>query len=85
MPAEPEYLAPKEVASILHVHVQTVLGWVRDGTLPSIRIVKIIRIPRESVLDRLRIGRKRQDQNSPALPKPYETVHKLTQDTLRGQ
>lgn len=46
----PVYYTPDEFAKIVHVHPNTVRLWAREGTIPSIRMGGLIRIP-ASALD----------------------------------
>ena len=47
-----DLLTPKEVAAILRVHAKTVYGLVAAGKLASVRVGRVIRIPR-TALDQL--------------------------------
>lgn len=41
----PEYLTPAEVQQILRISRSAVYAAIRDGSLPHIRVGKLIRIP----------------------------------------
>jgi excisionase family DNA binding protein len=51
---EREYLAPKECAHLLRVHVSSVYRAVEEGRLPAVRLSDIgaIRIPRDAIKPR---------------------------------
>src|SRR5262245_15435831 len=49
MAAEQEYLSTEEAAVILNVHQNTILRWLKEGKLPSSKIGKQYRIPREAL------------------------------------
>ncbi len=48
----PEFLAPKQFAKAWGCHPDTARRWLRDGTIPSVRIGRRRRVPR-SVLARM--------------------------------
>lgn len=54
LPDKP-YLRVDEVAALLDVSRSTVYLWIEHGHLDAVKIVGVIRIPRDSV-DRLRLG-----------------------------
>ena len=54
-PAEPTYLTTEEAATLLSVHPNTILRWIREGRLPATQIGKQYRIPQEAI--RRRVGR----------------------------
>ncbi|MDP9363920.1 MAG: helix-turn-helix domain-containing protein [Chloroflexota bacterium] len=69
-PVEQEAHSPKEVATILGVHYETVIRWVTSGQLPSFRIGNVRRVRRD-VLDELMGkagGRARERYPEPAEP-----------------
>ena len=45
----PPFLTTEEAASLLHVHANTILRWIRQGKLPASQIGKQYRIPREAI------------------------------------
>ncbi len=47
--AAPELMTPREVATMLRVDRRTVYTWIRSGGLPSMKVGKLWRIPREYV------------------------------------
>jgi excisionase family DNA binding protein len=51
MPEKPEFLKIREVAGRLRVSRQAVDNLIKDGTLPAIRVGKVIRISSKAVDD----------------------------------
>jgi chromosome partitioning protein len=49
MTIEQAYLSTEEAAVILNVHPNTILRWIKEGKLPSSKIGKHYRIPREAL------------------------------------
>ncbi|HZA23458.1 MAG TPA: helix-turn-helix domain-containing protein [Dehalococcoidia bacterium] len=47
--AENTYLTTEEVAKLLNVHSNTVARWIKSGKLPSTKIGREYRIPREAI------------------------------------
>jgi excisionase family DNA binding protein len=47
--AENTYLSTEEVAKLLNVHSNTVARWIKSGKLPSTKIGREYRIPREAI------------------------------------
>jgi excisionase family DNA binding protein len=52
MPENP-YLTTEEVATLLNVHSNTVARWLKSGKLPSTKIGREYRIPREAIENRM--------------------------------
>ena len=48
-PAEPSYLTTEEAASLLSVHTNTILRWIKEGKLAATQIGKQYRIPRQAI------------------------------------
>src|SRR6266576_2043427 len=53
MADQPQYLTTEEVAKLLHVHGNTVARWIKSGKLPSTKIGREYRIPREAIENRM--------------------------------
>src|SRR5919106_650836 len=51
--AENTYLTTEEVAKLLNVHSNTVARWIKSGKLPSTKIGREYRIPREAIENRV--------------------------------
>jgi excisionase family DNA binding protein len=51
--AENAYLTTEEVAKLLNVHGNTVARWIKSGKLPSTKIGREYRIPREAIENRM--------------------------------
>ena len=51
--AENTYLSTEEVAKLLNVHINTVARWLKSGKLPSTKIGREYRIPREAIENRV--------------------------------
>src|SRR5258708_4470766 len=51
--ADNTYYSTEEVAQLLTVHINTVVRWIKAGKLPSTKIGKEYRIPREAIDNRL--------------------------------
>ena len=51
----PPFLTTEEAASLLHVHANTILRWIKEGRLSATQIGKQYRIPREAI--RSQVGR----------------------------
>src|SRR3712207_4542892 len=47
------YLSTEEVAKLLNVHINTVARWIKSGKLPSTKIGREYRIPREAIENRM--------------------------------
>lgn len=45
----PDYLTPTELQQLLRVGRSAVYAAIRDGSIPSIRIGKLIRVPRAAL------------------------------------
>ena len=43
------YLSTEEVAKLLNVHINTVARWIKSGKLPSTKIGRDYRIPRDAI------------------------------------
>ena len=50
---EPLFLTTEEAASILSVHPNTIVRWIKNGRLPSSKIGSQYRIPREAIENRV--------------------------------
>jgi chromosome partitioning protein len=48
------FLSTEEAATLLSVHQNTILRWIKSGKLPSSKIGKEYRIPREAIANRVR-------------------------------
>ena len=49
-PGEGPFLTVKEAAALLGVSTRTVYGWIRDGSIPSIRFgPKLLRVPKDKL------------------------------------
>src|SRR5579859_6364833 len=46
---ETELLSTEEAAQLLNVHVNTIRSWIDKGTLPTVRVGKLYRIPRREL------------------------------------
>jgi chromosome partitioning protein len=51
--AENIYLSTEEVAKLLNVHSNTIAHWIKSGKLPSTKIGREHRIPREAIENRV--------------------------------
>jgi excisionase family DNA binding protein len=51
--AENPYLTTDEVAKLLNVHSNTAARWLKSGKLPSAKIGREYRIPREAIENRM--------------------------------
>jgi len=49
----PAYLSTEEAAKLLNVHINTIVRWIKTGALPSSRIGREYRIPREAIENRV--------------------------------
>jgi len=49
-------LTVPEVAEKLRVNPQTAYRWVREGTLPAVRVGGTVRVPTRMLVDKLRRG-----------------------------
>jgi len=47
------FLSTEEVAKLLNVHINTVARWIKSGKLPSTKIGREYRIPREAIENRM--------------------------------
>lgn len=47
------FLSTEEVAKLLNVHINTVARWIKSGKLPSTKIGRDYRIPREAIENRM--------------------------------
>lgn len=47
------FLSTEEVAKLLNVHINTVARWIKSGRLPSTKIGRDYRIPREAIENRM--------------------------------
>jgi len=57
MANEPIFLNTEEAATMLNVHPNTILRWIKSGKLPSSKIGSQYRIPREAIDNRVsRVG-----------------------------
>lgn len=45
----PAALRTSQVAEVLQTSVQTVIRWIKDGTLPAFRVRGQYRVPREAI------------------------------------
>jgi len=52
----PKLLTVREVAHQLRVNEQTAYRWIREGTLPAVRVGGTVRVPTRMLVDRLRRG-----------------------------
>jgi excisionase family DNA binding protein len=50
---ENTYLTTEKVAKLLNVHSNTVARWIKSGELPSTKIGREYRIPREAIENRV--------------------------------
>jgi excisionase family DNA binding protein len=53
--SDQEYLTTADVAALLRVNPQTVRVWVRTGKIPHVRLGRTVRIPKDELLDALRV------------------------------
>lgn len=53
MANEPLFLNTDEAATMLNVHTNTILRWIKSGKLPSSKIGSQYRIPREAIENRV--------------------------------
>ena len=53
MANEPLFLNTDEAATMLNVHPNTILRWIKSGKLPSSKIGSQYRIPREAIENRI--------------------------------
>lgn len=51
--ADNTFLSTEEVAKLLNVHINTVARWIKSGKLPSTKIGREYRIPREAIENRM--------------------------------
>src|SRR5919199_4273281 len=51
--ADTTFLTTEEVAKLLSVHTNTVARWIKDGKLPSTKIGREYRIPRNAIENRV--------------------------------
>jgi excisionase family DNA binding protein len=51
----PAFLSTEEAAKLLNVHINTIVRWIKTGALPSSRIGREYRIPKEAIENRLAI------------------------------
>src|SRR3982751_2533128 len=51
--ADSTFLSTEEVAKLLNIHINTVTRWIKSGKLPSTKIGREYRIPRESIENRM--------------------------------
>jgi chromosome partitioning protein len=51
--ADNTYLTTEEVAKLLNIHINTVARWIKSGKLPSTKIGREYRIPREAIENRV--------------------------------
>jgi len=49
----PAYLPTEEAAKLLNVHINTIVRWIKTGALPSSRIGREYRIPKEAIENRV--------------------------------
>src|SRR3954464_11103326 len=47
------YLTTEEVAKLLNIHINTVTRWIKSGKLPSTKIGRDYRIPRDAIENRM--------------------------------
>jgi excisionase family DNA binding protein len=47
------FLTTEEAARLLNVHTNTIVRWIKSGRLPSSRIGREYRIPREAIENRV--------------------------------
>ncbi len=53
MASDNTFLSTEEVANLLNVHSNTVMRWIKSGKLPSTKIGREYRIPREAIENRM--------------------------------
>src|SRR3954467_11174146 len=51
--ADTIFLTTEEVAKLLNVHINTVARWIKSGKLPSTKIGREYRIPRDAIENRV--------------------------------
>lgn len=51
------FLTTEEAAQLLNVHINTIVRWIKDGKLPSSKIGREYRIPREAIENRIQGAR----------------------------
>ena len=49
----PAFLSTEEAAKLLNVHINTIVRWIKTGALPSSRIGREYRIPKEAIENRV--------------------------------
>jgi excisionase family DNA binding protein len=49
----PAFLSTEEAARLLKVHTNTIVRWIKTGALPSSRIGREYRIPKEAIENRV--------------------------------
>jgi chromosome partitioning protein len=49
----PAYLSTEEAAKLLNVHINTIVRWIKTGALPSSRIGREYRIPKQAIENRV--------------------------------
>ena len=47
------FLSTEEVAKLLNIHINTVTRWIKSGKLPSTKIGRDYRIPRDAIENRM--------------------------------
>jgi len=72
MPTEATFMSVEEAAALLRISYRSILRRVTDGTIKSIRLGGIIRIPREQFVTHLVI---------PHPPKHFPTGNRLKEST----
>ena len=50
---DPHFLTTEEAARLLNVHQNTIVRWIKSGRLPSSKIGREYRIPREAIDNRV--------------------------------
>jgi excisionase family DNA binding protein len=50
---DPHFLTTEEAARLLNVHQNTTVRWIKSGRLPSSKIGREYRIPREAIANRV--------------------------------
>ena len=53
MASQSPFLSTEEVAKLLNVHTKTVAPWIKSGKLPSMKIGREYRIPKEAIEKRV--------------------------------
>src|SRR3954449_8759495 len=51
--ADSTFLSTEEVAKLLNIHINTVTRWIKIGKLPSTKIGRDYRIPRDTIENRM--------------------------------